>query len=198
MPIDSAWLVSTQDHYTTSGEEMEIAAVTGKLRRAERLARCCGSQFALLFIDVDGFKQVNDTFGHRAGDQALRTIAHQLRACVRPEDFIAWYGGDEFVVLMENPLDDTEVERICARLRSGLLVPITPAGKRLTMTASIGAAVSGGRGAISARDLLDVADQGMYHEKTARFAKMPARPRRASLVRTPSGSLPASNASRLA
>ena len=163
-----------RDHLTGLSNR---AALDRRLRRAERLARRHGSRFALLFVDVDGFKSVNDIHGHRAGDRVLRSIARQLRAGVRPGDFAARYGGDEFVVLIERLVDDAEVERIRARLCTELSVSATHSGERLTVTVSVGAAVS--QGATSAMDLLDAADQAMYRAKFERFASVPDQLRRA-------------------
>jgi diguanylate cyclase (GGDEF)-like protein/PAS domain S-box-containing protein len=155
-----------RDHLTSLPTR---AALEARLRRAERRARQRGSQFAVLFIDVDGFKLVNDTSGHRAGDVVLRDVGQRLRACMRPGDFVARYGGDEFVVLVEDVGTDAEVERIAGRIRAELTSPIPALGSQFQLSASVGVAI--GHAASSAQALIDEADLAMYRDKHAKRAK---------------------------
>ncbi len=139
------------------------AAFTSRLRRAERRARRQQVGFAVLFIDVDRFKQVNDTLGHRVGDLVLKTFGRRLRASVRPGDFVARYGGDEFVALVENVSGEAEVHRIAERIRQDLHAPIDTPGGPIQVSASVGMAI--GHAAASADDVVDQADRAMYQAK---------------------------------
>jgi diguanylate cyclase (GGDEF)-like protein len=136
-----------------------------RLRRVERRARNRHGRFAVLFVDLDHFKQVNDQHGHRIGDVVLKTLARRLRGCVRPADFVARYGGDEFVAIVEDISSEREVSAIVDRIRGGLSAPISMPGGRLTLTASVGVAI--GQALVSASELVDQADKAMYRAKHA-------------------------------
>jgi diguanylate cyclase (GGDEF)-like protein len=131
-----------------------------------RRARHGNYRFAVLFLDVDRFKEINDTHGHLAGDRVLRAIGRRIRSSVRPDDDVARFGGDEFVVLMKNVTSRADVSRITRRL--GRIV--TVAGRRrgtpwrVSATVSIGAALSTD-GRLSAADAIDRADFAMYRAK---------------------------------
>ena len=135
-----------------------------RLRHAENRAREAGALYAVLFIDVDHFKSINDRNGHRAGDLVLQIVAERLRACVRPTDVVARYGGDEFVVLIDDVCVESEVEQIAARIRAELNRSIDIGGKREPMAASVGVAIAKPQSA--AQDLVDEADQAMYRGKS--------------------------------
>jgi len=122
---------------------------------------------AVLYIDLDGFKPVNDTFGHEAGDVLLRTVADRLRGCLRPADTAARLGGDEFVVLLNGPIDRFGVARVVERIRAQLDVPVLLGdGVVTTVGASIGVAL--GDGSIPDADtLVRNADIAMYTAKRA-------------------------------
>lgn len=137
-----------------------------RLRHAEHKARECGAKYAVLFIDVDQFKGINDQNGHRAGDRVLQIVADRLRECVRPTDVVARYGGDEFVVLVENVCVESEVDQIANRIRTELDLSIDFDGKCLSMAASVGVAIAGPQS--NAQDLVDEADQAMYRAKAAK------------------------------
>jgi diguanylate cyclase (GGDEF)-like protein len=120
---------------------------------------------AALFIDIDGFKEINDAMGHAAGDGLLRTVAERLEATVREGDTVGRISGDEFVVLFEaNP--DEPIEALADRINSGLREPIllTPGAAPVKVTASIGIAC--GRYA-TPDDLLRDADLALYQAKGA-------------------------------
>jgi diguanylate cyclase (GGDEF)-like protein/PAS domain S-box-containing protein len=142
------------------------AAWDRRLRCAENRAREDGAKYAVMFIDVDQFKGINDQNGHRAGDRVLQIVAERLRACVRPTDVVARYGGDEFVVLLENVCVDSEVEQIANRIRAELDLSIDFDGTCVAMAASVGVAIA--RPQSNAQDLVDEADQAMYRAKAAK------------------------------
>jgi diguanylate cyclase (GGDEF)-like protein len=137
--------------------------------RAEQLlarARRGEASPAALFIDLDGFKGINDTLGHATGDELLTTVGSRLRAAVRDGDTIGRLGGDEFVVLIENngqtPRAELVAQRVLEVLREPLVLPATDSG--YTVTASIGIA-EGLRA--TADDLLRDADLALYEAKAA-------------------------------
>lgn len=130
-------------------------------RLAEELYRYARyrSPLALLFIDVDKFKDYNDSYGHPAGDEALRSVARALRGCIRPSDFIARYGGEEFAVIL--PTTGAEAAGILAeRLRK--TVAAAPFAHR-DITVSIGAASAAPD--VDAARLIAAADQALYLAK---------------------------------
>jgi diguanylate cyclase (GGDEF)-like protein len=120
---------------------------------------------AVLYLDLDGFKPVNDTFGHEAGDVLLRTVADRLRGCLRPADTAARLGGDEFVVLLNGPIDRFGVARVVERIRTQLDVPILLGdGVVTTVGASIGVAL-GDADIADADTIVRNADIAMYAAK---------------------------------
>ncbi|MEU2349894.1 EAL domain-containing protein [Modestobacter sp. NPDC049651] len=129
-------------------------------------ARRSGTQLALLALDLDGFKAVNDTFGHQAGDEVLRVVAQRMRAVVRVGDTVGRLAGDEFVVLVE-PLEESgELLDLGDRLIAAVAAPISVGGREVTVGVSIGAAVSSD-GGTDADALLHHADAATYRAKTA-------------------------------
>jgi diguanylate cyclase (GGDEF)-like protein len=120
---------------------------------------------AVIFLDLDDFKVINDSLGHRAGDRLLMEIARRLTATLRTEDVAARQGGDEFTVLIERVTGIEEAEVLAERLASELSRPIELEGRHLVVRASMGIAVSGGVD-ISADDLLAHADAAMYAAKS--------------------------------
>jgi len=133
---------------------------------SSRARRRSEHRFALLFIDLDGFKAVNDTLGHPAGDQVLITVARRLEACVRPGDVVARLGGDEYAILLERIDQPGGATEVAARIIDELEPPFTVDGRQVTVSASIGIAVSlTGREAVE--DLVRDADTAMYRAKAA-------------------------------
>ncbi len=118
---------------------------------------------AVLFLDLDGFKAVNDRFGHAEGDDLLKTVAARLVGCVRAVDSVARLGGDEFAVLLEAVEEPGEVELLCRRILAALRREITIADHDVLVGASIGVAMSGGD--YDAAGLLRNADMAMYRAK---------------------------------
>ncbi|CAN5560706.1 sensor domain-containing diguanylate cyclase [soil metagenome] len=133
------------------------------------------SQPSLLFIDLDGFKRVNDVHGHAAGDEVLRTVSERLLDCVRATDLVARLGGDEFVVLVEDPTPGLAssagkdgLEELASRIREALGRPLTLSdGSVLPVGGSVGIARTSGTDD-SPEDMLARADAAMYVDKATR------------------------------
>jgi diguanylate cyclase (GGDEF)-like protein/PAS domain S-box-containing protein len=119
---------------------------------------------SVLFVDLDDFKNVNDSFGHAAGDQVLVEVSHRLLACVRAGDTAGRLGGDEFAVLLEEGGGIDSARDIAARIAAALRTPLVVAGRPLVLRASVGIAASD-EAADSATDLLRNADVAMYRAK---------------------------------
>jgi diguanylate cyclase (GGDEF)-like protein len=122
-----------------------------------------GATLAVLFLDLDGFKGVNDRFGHAEGDDLLKTVASRLVSCVRAADSVARLGGDEFAVLLEGVEDVAELDALCHRLLAALRREIRVMGHEVVVGASIGVAVA--RPDDDAAGLLRNADMAMYRAK---------------------------------
>ncbi|GGM44124.1 hypothetical protein GCM10007977_052150 [Dactylosporangium sucinum] len=120
--------------------------------------------FAVLFVDLDGFKQVNDGLGHAAGDAVLREVAIRLRNCVRASDTVARFGGDEFAIMAEQLADPTDVQVTANRIVKALEQPFHVGEPPALISASVGVALSG---AGDADAILKDADEAMYLAKTA-------------------------------
>ncbi len=130
------------------------------LTRTERR----GEQLAVLFLDLDRFKVVNDSLGHGVGDQLLIGVSQRLAACLRPEDTIARLGGDEFAILLEDVKDDKGPTSVADRLTGELQQPFVVEGREVVITVSIGIAMSTAR-RMTPEDILRDADLAMYHAK---------------------------------
>jgi diguanylate cyclase (GGDEF)-like protein len=139
---------------------------TDLLRRAiARSKRNTDQQFAVLFLDCDRFKVVNDSLGHHAGDALLRLMAGRLNSCVRPGDVVARLGGDEFVVILEGVHDEQEAITVAERVEHSLTQPFFLEGRELFMTVSVGIAMSH-EGVNHPEDYIRDADLAMYRAKT--------------------------------
>jgi diguanylate cyclase (GGDEF)-like protein len=135
-----------------------------RLRQALARSRRHTADTAVLLLDLDGFKQINDTLGHEAGDEVLREVARRIDQAVRTEDTAARLGGDEFAVLAEDLADDDAALTIAERITAALGRPVTFGGRPLSIGASIGIAYSGD-GPADPDDILRRADAAMYHAK---------------------------------
>jgi diguanylate cyclase (GGDEF)-like protein len=125
-----------------------------------------GVQFAILYIDIDEFKSINDSLGHLIGDEFLKWVAERLRQSVGPEDFIARLGGDEFAILQRFSENDDDVSALVARVYQALRTPFDCHGHRLSSDASIGIAIAPRHGT-DLFGLLKSADLAMYAAKAA-------------------------------
>lgn len=137
-----------------------------RLDRALARSRRKHGRMALLYIDIDDFKHVNDTLGHAAGDVLLQEIARRLERCVRTTDTVARLGGDEFVVILEEIHSSDDATTVANKIRSTLAQPLDIDGTTLSTQASIGLALSPEHGS-EAEQLLRHADSSMYKNKTA-------------------------------
>ncbi len=131
---------------------------------ALRNARRHGSRFAVLFLDLDEFKSINDRFGHAAGDEALKQIASRLRSTLRSSDKIARMGGDEFYALLEELHDPGHAAEVARKLVQEVRRPLNVNGRTCTVGVSIGIAIYPDDGS-NAAGLLENADRAMYGAK---------------------------------
>jgi diguanylate cyclase (GGDEF)-like protein/PAS domain S-box-containing protein len=120
---------------------------------------------AVLFLDLDGFKGVNDSLGHAAGDELLLAIARRLESAVRPSDIVARYGGDEFVVLCDSVADVDQVTKLAQRLTNVMVEPFTVRGRPLYVSASVGVTVAEAGRETTPAELLSEADTAAYRAK---------------------------------
>jgi diguanylate cyclase (GGDEF)-like protein/putative nucleotidyltransferase with HDIG domain len=142
-----------------------------ELARADRLKR----QMALIVMDLDGFKTINDTYGHHVGDRALREMSLALQGTLRPYDLCVRYAGDEFIVVLTDcSREAAELKRVELQERIGQIEIEVRTGKRLRLAASAGAAVFPHDGS-DYETLLAEADHRMYRDKAVRRGHMPSR-----------------------
>ncbi|MGC9524866.1 MAG: putative bifunctional diguanylate cyclase/phosphodiesterase [Limnospira sp.] len=144
------------------------AHFTAQLQEAvERAKECPDYLFAVLFIDLDRFKLINDSFGHQAGDQLLTAVSRRLQNSIRPQDIVARWGGDEFAILLDNIEDLSQVSQLTNEIRKQVQKPIVLGDSNLEIvtTLSIGIALSS-MGYESHEGLLRDADTAMYRAKS--------------------------------
>jgi diguanylate cyclase (GGDEF)-like protein/PAS domain S-box-containing protein len=140
------------------------ALFEGLLAQAVAGARREGSELAVLCVDVDLFKTVNESLGHSAGDEVLRQVASRIRGCLRSSDVLSRPGGDEFLVLLAAHVSEEEVLSVAGRIGSAVSRPLAVAGSDVTVTASVGAALFPSHGD-DAGTLLSSAETAMYQAK---------------------------------
>jgi len=146
------------------------ALVLERLTTAAARVDPAHGRIALVFLDLDHFKDVNDSLGHRAGDDVLRQVADRLRAAVRPGDTVGRFGGDEFVVLCEEVEDEAAARVIAGRLAAAFAPPFRAGGDDQHLGASIGIALMDG--GEDAEALLRDADAAMYRAKESGRARI--------------------------
>ena len=135
-----------------------------RTRHAIARAQRNRENFALLFVDLDRFKSVNDDMGHASGDALLVNVAKRLTDCVREEDTVARLGGDEFVVLLCGPTQRRQIDAIANKILHSLRQPFQLGNQSLSLTASIGSGLFPADGK-DAESLLGHADAAMYRAK---------------------------------
>lgn len=181
---ESMWMMLDISAMKQHQEEVERAAshdaLTGlpnrvllmdRLRQSLALSHRTANLLAVCFMDLDGFKAINDTHGHDAGDLLLQVIAGRLQECVRGHDTVARLGGDEFVLVLSSLTCRQECDSVLARVSQAVALPITLGNRSLARVgASIGVAFCPGD-AVDAESLLKVADEMMYRVKQAGRAK---------------------------
>ena len=138
-----------------------------RLARAVARVRRSRSKLAVFFIDLDGFKAVNDSCGHAAGDMLLREIAGRIEKQLRGHDTTARLGGDEFIVLLDGVDTLLEIEQVAQRLIAAISAPWRGFGPEFAVSASIGISVFSGLESGAEEPLIRHADQAMYEAKAA-------------------------------
>ncbi len=140
--------------------------LSDRIEHAIPVARRAGRQVAVLFLDLDNFKLINDSLGHAAGDELLRAATRRMQTALRREDTLTRFGGDEFVVVLPGLDGPVGAERVAAKLLEALDAPFEIGGRKLVTKASIGIHV-GPRDDDTAEGMLRRADQAMYRAKRA-------------------------------
>jgi len=126
--------------------------------------RSQSSSIAILFLDLDRFKQVNDSYGHHVGDQLLVEVAARINACIRDSDTLCRLGGDEFAILLENVSSQADVEIVADNILNAVQQKLTTKNAQITISTSIGITLFE-QGKISTKKLLIQADEAMYRAK---------------------------------
>lgn len=176
--VDVTLRRAAEERLATLALRDELTGLANRLLLDDRLdhalaeARRAGTLVGVLFVDLDRFKPINDTFGHTVGDRVLQLMAVRLLAAVRDLDTVARFGGDEFVVVCPGLTDVGELDDVRERLAAALAAPVDVAETTLCIGASIGAVA--GRGSDDARALLAAADAAMYRRKAVSPREEPA------------------------
>ncbi len=151
-------------HYDTLTDIPNRILFRDRLEHAIRLADRDKGQFALMFIDLNGFKQVNDNFGHDTGDTMIQVCAERLQECMRRSDSVARMGGDEFTLLLENTESSANIAHVAEKIINHIASPYQIGSHEMTIGCSIGIAVFPDAGR-DADTLLKNADMAMYQAK---------------------------------
>ncbi|NBF10706.1 diguanylate cyclase domain-containing protein [Pseudomonas sp. Fl4BN1] len=144
-----------------------------RLKSALARARRESGRMALLYVDLDKFKEVNDTCGHAVGDMMLQAVANRLKGCVRETDTVARIGGDEFVILLENVQHSEDAQRVADKIRRALNEPLRLDGHSLSILSSIGIGLYPEHG-LEEKQLFKHADEAMYAVKRAHKSRSSA------------------------
>ena len=150
-----------------------------RLKLSALRAGCTAGEFAVLCLDLDGFKGVNDRLGHPAGDELLTAAASRMQGCLREGDLVARTGGDEFMIILEGDDAESRVRLVAARIIASLREPFSVAGQIAQIGVSVGACVA--EGGASPQTLVEMADNALYTAKrsgrgTLHFEAWPADP----------------------
>ncbi len=135
-----------------------------RLKQAITKARRDKESIAVLFLDLDGFKAINDTFGHDVGDALLREVSERIVACVRDSDTVARMGGDEFTVILSNVQTSNASDRVAKKIVEAIASPFVLNGKNCSISVSIGIALYPDNGD-TAEQLIKISDAAMYLAK---------------------------------
>ena len=153
-------------HYDALTDLPNRRLVQDRIQQTVVWARRSGAQFAVMFLDLDKFKTINDTLGHDVGDQLLQMVAHRLTECLRAEDTVGRQGGDEFIVLLASLSAAEDAALVAQKILATLSAPFVINGQDLRTGASIGIAVYPQDGG-DVETLLKNSDTAMYHAKEA-------------------------------
>jgi diguanylate cyclase (GGDEF)-like protein len=166
-------VVAQREEIARLADQDSLTGATTPRVARDRLQMACNQaarnreRVAVLFIDLDGFKQINDVHGHRVGDLVLQAVAARLAAAIRTVDTVARQGGDEFVVILTGIANATAAEQVAAKIAAALAQPVTYDDTQLAVGASIGIAIYPDHAA-TPEGLLHAADQAMYKVKSRR------------------------------
>jgi diguanylate cyclase (GGDEF)-like protein len=164
--LQKARLLATVRHQATHDALTGLPNRVLFLERLESaLVEADGAHLGVLFCDLDGFKEVNDTLGHAAGDELLRQVAARLRATIRPDDTVGRLSGDEFAIILPGLADAADARRLADRVTGCFAEPFRLDGTEVSVGTSVGVAVQGSDRDRSAEKLLREADAAMYRDK---------------------------------